>query len=48
MTTTGGKVSAFPPAIFLKDCILYITAHVFWRLLIQSGFLQFSDPEVIE
>ena len=37
-----------PLAIFLKDCILYITAYVFWRLLIQSGFLQFSDPEVIE
>jgi len=48
MTTTGGKASAFSPAIFLRDCILYITAHVFWRLLIQSGFLQFSDPEVIE
>ena len=29
MTTTGGKVSAFPPVIFLKDYILYITAHVF-------------------
>ena len=48
MTTTGGKVSAFSPAIFLRDCILYITVHVFWRLLIQSGFLQFFDPEVIE
>ena len=29
MTTTGGKVFAFPPAIFLKDYILYIIAHVF-------------------
>ena len=45
---TPSKASAFSPAIFLRDCILYITAHVFWRLLIQSGFLQFSDPEVIE